>query len=102
MNGFSQAFLMTFSQCNEQPVAQLDSEINELATLQVLIDFGLSTISTVPEDKAVDLYVLERAFNSAHSTSLDMVITPLCRGALHWLFAMQHSLPIKINVHFSA
>ncbi|KAJ0802211.1 putative protein kinase TKL-Pl-4 family [Helianthus annuus] len=27
----------------------------------VLIDFGLSFVSTLPEDKAVDLYVLERA-----------------------------------------
>ena len=39
----------------------------------MLIDFGLSFISTIPEDKAVDLYVLERAFNSAHATSIDMV-----------------------------
>lgn len=40
---------------------------------QVLIDFGLSSISGLAEDKAVDLYVLERAFNSAHATSVDMV-----------------------------
>lgn len=33
----------------------------------VLIDFGLSSITTLPEDKAVDLYVLERAFTSAHA-----------------------------------
>mmetsp|Transcript_11545 Transcript_11545/g.36508 ORF Transcript_11545/g.36508 Transcript_11545/m.36508 type:complete len:229 (-) Transcript_11545:1382-2068(-) len=33
----------------------------------VMIDFGLSFNSTIPEDKAVDLYVLERAFTSAHS-----------------------------------
>ncbi|KAF7725012.1 TP53 regulating kinase [Apophysomyces ossiformis] len=32
----------------------------------VVIDFGLSYISTLPEDKAVDLYVLERAFSSTH------------------------------------
>lgn len=32
----------------------------------VLIDFGLSYISTLPEDKAVDLYVLERALASTH------------------------------------
>lgn len=30
------------------------------------IDFGLSFISTFAEDKAVDLYVLERAFASSH------------------------------------
>ncbi len=34
---------------------------------QVLIDFGLSYNSTIPEDKGVDLYVLERAFASAHA-----------------------------------
>ena len=33
----------------------------------MIIDFGLSTTSTVAEDKGVDLYVLERAFISAHS-----------------------------------
>lgn len=41
--------------------------------LQVLIDFGLSSNSTVPEDKGVDLYVLERAFTSAHSAQPDLV-----------------------------
>jgi tRNA A-37 threonylcarbamoyl transferase component Bud32 len=34
--------------------------------LKVIIDFGLSSISTLIEDKAVDLYVLERAFSSTH------------------------------------
>jgi len=32
----------------------------------VLIDFGLGAVSTQDEDKAVDLYVLERAFTSTH------------------------------------
>ncbi|KAL1729171.1 kinase-like domain-containing protein, partial [Schizophyllum commune] len=35
----------------------------------VLIDFGLSYQSTLVEDKAVDLYVLERAFASTHPDS---------------------------------
>ncbi|KAJ2803740.1 TP53 regulating kinase [Coemansia guatemalensis] len=35
----------------------------------VLIDFGLSQISPSAEDKAVDLYVLERAFISTHPDS---------------------------------
>ncbi|KAJ2865097.1 serine/threonine-protein kinase bud32 [Coemansia asiatica] len=35
----------------------------------VLIDFGLSQISAMAEDKAVDLYVLERAFISTHPNS---------------------------------
>ncbi|KAG6495290.1 hypothetical protein ZIOFF_043084 [Zingiber officinale] len=34
----------------------------------VLIDFGLSFTSTIPENKAVDLYVLERALLSMHSS----------------------------------
>ncbi|KYQ89245.1 hypothetical protein DLAC_09899 [Tieghemostelium lacteum] len=35
----------------------------------VFIDFGLSYTSTLAEDKAVDLYVLERAFISTHPNS---------------------------------
>ncbi|KAI5122253.1 hypothetical protein M0805_007118 [Coniferiporia weirii] len=35
----------------------------------VLIDFGLSFVSSLAEDKAVDLYVLERAFASTHPDS---------------------------------
>ncbi|KAA1072556.1 serine/threonine-protein kinase bud32 [Puccinia graminis f. sp. tritici] len=33
----------------------------------VMIDFGLSSVTSLVEDKAVDLYVLERAFLSTHS-----------------------------------
>ena len=32
----------------------------------MLIDFGLATQSIQDEDRAVDLYVLERAFGSTH------------------------------------
>jgi len=32
----------------------------------VIIDFGLSSASLMAEDRAVDLYVLERAFDSTH------------------------------------
>lgn len=32
----------------------------------VLIDFGLASVSSSIEDRAVDLYVLERAINSTH------------------------------------
>ncbi|CAG8534745.1 4930_t:CDS:2 [Ambispora gerdemannii] len=38
----------------------------------VVIDFGLSYVSILPEDKAVDLYVLERAFMSTHPNSETM------------------------------
>ncbi|KAJ0410328.1 hypothetical protein P43SY_002660 [Pythium insidiosum] len=34
-----------------------------------IIDFGLANSQPLPEDKAVDLYVMERAFNSTHINS---------------------------------
>ena len=40
-----------------------------LTCLQYLIDFGLSQVSTKVEDKAVDFYVLKRAFISTHPGS---------------------------------
>ncbi|KAJ2432712.1 TP53 regulating kinase [Coemansia sp. RSA 2424] len=43
----------------------------------VLIDFGLSQISSSTEDKAVDLYVLERAFISTHPNSERLFATVL-------------------------
>ena len=45
--------------------------------VQVLIDFGLSYNNTLAEDKAVDLYVLERAFTSAHSALGNLVSSAL-------------------------
>ena len=44
------------------PMPSLDGEI-------VLIDFGLAAQSVQDEDRAVDLYVLERAFGSTHPTA---------------------------------
>ena len=38
-----------------------------------LIDFGLSYLSGLPEDFAVDLYVMERAFNSSHPGKTDLL-----------------------------
>jgi len=43
----------------------------------VLIDFGLSYVSALVEDKAVDLYVLERAFSSTHPDSEPLYQTVL-------------------------
>lgn len=43
--------------------------IDKLTHKQVLIDFGLAYNSNLVEDKAVDLYVLERAFASTHPDS---------------------------------
>ena len=42
--------------------------MNDLGTLY-MIDFGLSSVSNKIEDKAVDIYVLKRAFISTHPGS---------------------------------
>ena len=44
----------------------------------VLIDFGLGVMKPSVEDKAVDLYVLERAFASTHPGSDALVSRDLC------------------------
>ncbi|KAG5463453.1 MAG: hypothetical protein BJ554DRAFT_7360 [Olpidium bornovanus] len=49
----------------------------------VLIDFGLSYIQDMVEDKAVDLYVLERACSSTHPQSSALVRS---RSALYLAF----------------
>lgn len=46
----------------------------------VLIDFGLGSQSTLPEDKAVDLYVLERAVISTHPIHSDIYNKWLLEG----------------------
>lgn len=46
-----------------------------------LIDFGLSTVSSSVEDRAVDLYVLERAFLCTHEQSEPLVNTVLAAYA---------------------
>lgn len=51
--------------------------------LQVLIDFGLSFTSALPEDKAVDLYVLERALVSMHSSCGNVVGLFFILSSLH-------------------
>ena len=48
------------------PNPNLNREESSLDGDIILIDFGLSTQSLQDEDKAVDLYVLERAFTSTH------------------------------------
>ncbi|CAI5759710.1 unnamed protein product [Candida verbasci] len=45
-----------------------------------LIDFGLSSFSGLPEDKAVDLYVLERAIMSTHSVYAESYNRWLLKG----------------------
>lgn len=39
-----------------------------------VIDWGLSFVSEKTEDKAVDLYVLERAINSTHPNHPELVL----------------------------
>ena len=46
-----------------------DSDTTEV----VMIDFGLGAMQMVPEDKAVDLYVLERSFLATHPGSEELV-----------------------------
>ena len=48
----------------------------------MLIDFGLSYVSALVEDKAVDLYVLERAFASTHPDSEPFFASILAAYAL--------------------
>lgn len=50
---------MMLRPAGEDGAGPLDGEI-------VIIDLGLASGSTLPEDRAVDLYVLERAFASTH------------------------------------
>jgi len=73
---------LTTSNIMVRPLAERDSkravngrheseelEVEEGVDLEgelVLIDFGLATQSIQDEDRAVDLYVLERAFGSTH------------------------------------
>ncbi|KAI2627315.1 tyrosine protein kinase [Hypomontagnella submonticulosa] len=43
----------------------------------IIIDFGLASQSTSDEDRAVDLYVLERAFASTHSRAEELFLAML-------------------------
>ncbi|KAL0118321.1 hypothetical protein PUN28_009158 [Cardiocondyla obscurior] len=45
---------------------------SEAETQFVMIDFGLARVDSTQEDKAVDLYVLERSLLSAHSEVLTL------------------------------
>lgn len=46
----------------------------------VLIDYGLASNSALPEDKAVDLYVLERALASAHPRAARRLFEAVLEG----------------------
>lgn len=55
----------------------------------VLLDFGLTTVSSSAEDMGVDLYVLERAFLSLHDHAAELVVImylfDVVRGGNAWL-----------------
>lgn len=55
---------------------RLEAQVREETEMCTLIDFGLSYVSGLPEDKAVDLFVLERALESTHTQErlMDRVI----------------------------
>lgn len=53
---------------------------NGNSLIPVLIDFGLGSQSTLAEDKAVDLYVLERAVNSTHPVHSEIYNNWLLEG----------------------
>ncbi|CAI0449416.1 unnamed protein product [Linum tenue] len=61
--------------------------IRNVVNQLVLIDFGLSFTSTLPEDKAVDLYVLERALLSMHSSCgnvMDRILAAYRKSSKQW------------------
>jgi len=64
--------LTTSNMMLRHPASFTPSASSGMQTELVLIDFGLSFVSTLVEDKAVDLYVLERAFSSTHPDSEPM------------------------------
>lgn len=64
----------------------------------VLIDFGLSFTSTLPEDKAVDLYVLERALLSMHSSCgnvMDKILSAYRKSSKQWSSTMNKLAQVR-------
>jgi TP53 regulating kinase-like protein len=67
----------------------------------VIIDYGLSYSSIVPEDKAVDLYVLERAITSAHASSgaglFDAVLAAYKAKSRGWSATMNRFAEVRMR-----
>lgn len=67
----------------------------------VLIDFGLSCNSTLPEDKGVDLYVLERAFASAHAETgaamFEKVLEAYRRASKQWSATLNRFADVRMR-----
>eukprot|EP00823_Brevimastigomonas_motovehiculus_P008537 TRINITY_DN784_c0_g2_i1.p1 TRINITY_DN784_c0_g2~~TRINITY_DN784_c0_g2_i1.p1 ORF type:complete len:360 (-),score=128.00 TRINITY_DN784_c0_g2_i1:1306-2385(-) len=64
----SSSSFFSCSSCSDSASSSTDASRFSL----VMLDFGLSYTSHLIEDKAVDLYVLERAFLSTHPNSQNM------------------------------
>lgn len=67
----------TDGSCKESATSAASAKPNVFSSV-VLIDFGLGMLKPTLEDKAVDLYVLERAFISTHPGSgflVDAILT---------------------------
>lgn len=64
----------------------------------VMIDFGLSFTTTLDEDKAVDLYVLERALLSTHPNSERLVCVFVCPFASADIVVHDELLNISIDL----
>ena len=63
-----------------------------------IIDFGLSFISTMFEDMAVDLYVLERAFNSSHpgkQNLVNIILDTYCQSTEKSKFVMKRLKKVR-------
>ncbi|WOK91572.1 EKC/KEOPS complex subunit bud32 [Canna indica] len=72
------------------------SETNQL----VLIDFGLSFTSTLPEDKAVDLYLLERALLSMHSSCgnvMDKILASYRKSSKQWSSTLNKLAQVRLR-----
>lgn len=67
----------------------------------VVIDFGLSYNSTIPEDKGVDLYVLERAFSSAHAGQgpqmFNKVLEAYRRSSKYWSSTLNRFAEVRMR-----
>ena len=61
-----------YSTGNDQTLAEKANSFLQFESDLYFIDFGLSFVSGKIEDKAVDIYVLKRAFISTHPGSEDL------------------------------
>ncbi|ORZ34838.1 kinase-like domain-containing protein [Catenaria anguillulae PL171] len=64
----------------DQQDASRPSKPNDRQLDIVMIDFGLASTSTLNEDKAVDLYVLERAIRSTHPKLETLMLDAILGG----------------------